>query len=157
MRRRELAHLYLWRQIPSTRSKNSTKSKRSYTPPAIPSFAAKSPKWHSYSRRPPGTLRLQALRRQLLLRLRRRLQHPFWRVQVKSTHQPHGYGYSLTVQHFKSQGSPHYTPEEIDMLVGYVVPADAWYILPLDAFLPRRQLSVPPRLTGAPFLARSLR
>jgi hypothetical protein len=81
----------------------------------------------------------------------------FWRVQVKSTHQPHGYGYSLTVQHFKSQGSPHYTPEEIDMLVGYVVPADAWYILPLDAFLPRRQLSVPPRLTGAPFLARSLR
>ena len=68
----------------------------------------------------------------------------FWRVQVKSTHQPRGKGYSLTVQHFKSQGSPHYTPEEIDMLVGYVVPADAWYILPLAAFLPRRQLRLYP-------------
>jgi hypothetical protein len=67
-----------------------------------------------------------------------------WRVQVKSTQRTRGRGYSLTVSHFESRGNPHYTPEEIDMLVGYVVPADAWYVLPLEVFLPRRQVRLFP-------------
>jgi hypothetical protein len=67
-----------------------------------------------------------------------------WRVQVKSTYQPRGSGYSLTVQHLTGQGSPHYTEDEIDILVAYVVPANAWYVLPLAAFLPRRQLRLYP-------------
>jgi hypothetical protein len=59
-----------------------------------------------------------------------------WRVQVKSTHKPRGRGYSLTVQHVTRRGNPHYTPDEIDMLVAYIVPADAGYVLPLAAFYP---------------------
>jgi|HubBroStandDraft_4_1064222.scaffolds.fasta_scaffold255020_2 hypothetical protein len=67
-----------------------------------------------------------------------------WRVQVKSTQRTHGRGYGLTVFHFDSGVKPHYTPEEIDMLVGYVVPADTWYVLPLAAFLPRCHIHLYP-------------
>jgi PD-(D/E)XK nuclease superfamily protein len=55
-----------------------------------------------------------------------------WRVQVKSAHTSalNGYG-------FHACGNVHsqrYTPRDIDFLVGYVVPEDVWYVLPIQLF-----------------------
>jgi len=39
-----------------------------------------------------------------------------------------------------------YTAAEIDVLVGYVVPEDAWYVIPVGAFSPRKSLRLYPHL-----------
>jgi hypothetical protein len=55
-----------------------------------------------------------------------------WRVQVKSAHSSAINGYS-----FHACGNlrtKRYTRADIDFIVGYVVPADVWYVIPIDVF-----------------------
>jgi len=55
-----------------------------------------------------------------------------WRVQVKCAYSSsHNGGYN-----FQARGNVEkvaYSPEEIDFLVGYVVPEDVWYVVPVEA------------------------
>ncbi len=65
-----------------------------------------------------------------------------WRVQVKSSGCNFHGAYHITAGHFSSRPTKDgYTPEQIDFLVAYIVPEDAWYILPIRDFAPRRHLS----------------
>ena len=55
-----------------------------------------------------------------------------WRVQVKSAHTSAIHGYT-----FHACGNVHsrrYTARDIDFIVGYVVPDDVWYVLPIALF-----------------------
>ena len=53
----------------------------------------------------------------------------FLRVQVKCTTCKRGNSYKC---HLDSNGVP-YAPDDIDFIAAYVIPANAWYILPLAA------------------------
>jgi hypothetical protein len=53
----------------------------------------------------------------------------FLRVQVKCTTCKRGNSYKC---HLDSNGAP-YDPNEVDFIAAYVIPANAWYILPLAA------------------------
>ena len=45
-----------------------------------------------------------------------------------------------------------YTPEEIDILVAYVVQENAWYVIPVKAFAPHRSLQLhPSSRAGGPY------
>ena len=58
-----------------------------------------------------------------------------FRVQVKSAHSVSkcsGGGYHIDGGRTRYRDS--YTPDEIDMLVAYIVPEDVWYIFPPSAF-----------------------
>ncbi len=63
-----------------------------------------------------------------------------WRVQVKSAHRAgEDGGYSFR-SHGHSQDA--YRAEEIDALVAYVVPEDAWYVFPAAVFVGMRSLKL---------------
>lgn len=70
----------------------------------------------------------------------------FWKVQVKSTQCFRKGGYMIGAGHF-SRGNKKkaYTPAEIDFLVVYIVPEDAWYVIPIAAFAPQKWLSFYPQ------------
>jgi len=72
--------------------------------------------------------------------------HRLWRVQVKSTyHQGKSGEYSFRAVRAATAGKTRtYTPAAIDLLAGWVMPLDVWYIIPLQAFAPRRTLAVYP-------------
>jgi hypothetical protein len=56
----------------------------------------------------------------------------FWRVQVKSAHTSAINGYT-----FHACGNVPtriYTPLDIDFIVGYVVPHNVWYVIPIAVF-----------------------
>jgi hypothetical protein len=53
----------------------------------------------------------------------------FVRVQVKCTLYKRGNSYKC---HVAANGVP-YSPARVDFIAAYVIPADAWYILPLSA------------------------
>jgi len=53
----------------------------------------------------------------------------FVRVQVKCTIFQRGNSYKC---HLDSNGLP-YRPDQIDFFAAYVIPADTWYILPIEA------------------------
>ena len=55
-----------------------------------------------------------------------------WRVQVKSAHTSATNGYSFHA--CGNVSSRRYTPRDIDFLVGYVVPDNVWYVLPIALF-----------------------
>lgn len=55
-----------------------------------------------------------------------------WRVQVKSAHSSSVHGY--TFHGCGNLRAKRYTPRDFDLIVGYVVPADAWYIIPIAVF-----------------------
>jgi hypothetical protein len=64
-----------------------------------------------------------------------------WRVQLKSTAVLHGRGYEVQpIYSVYGKGKAGYTAEEIDALVVHVRPLDVWYVLPAEAFLPRKNL-----------------
>lgn len=73
-----------------------------------------------------------------------------WRVQVKSTR---------TAQHGVYEVSAHgcwggrdiYTKDEIDLIVAYVVPEDAWYVIPIEATRGRKRLCLHPNVPRKPF------
>jgi len=60
----------------------------------------------------------------------------FWRVQVKSS------GYRRRGQHGvrAASGSGPYTKDQIDFLAAHVVPANLWYIIPVEALCGRTEL-----------------
>ncbi len=65
------------------------------------------------------------------------------RVQVKSVAVPQRDAYPITA------GSGHhskraYTCRDIDLLAAYVVPADAWYLIPVSAFTPVKTIRLCP-------------
>jgi PD-(D/E)XK endonuclease len=66
------------------------------------------------------------------------------RVQVKSTSHLQYDAYHLFAGHRTRQGGLPYTSEQIDFLVGYIVPEQIWYVLPLLAFAPTKCLTFYP-------------
>lgn len=59
-----------------------------------------------------------------------------WRVQVKSTCSPahRRNRYYVQPSHCNGiSGRQTYTPDEIDFLIAYVMPRDAWYVIPVAA------------------------
>jgi hypothetical protein len=65
-----------------------------------------------------------------------------WRVQVKSAHRagPFGNYYFCVYGHAQRT----YGPKEIDVLVAYVVPEDAWYVFPVSVVQKLRSLQLFP-------------
>ena len=73
-----------------------------------------------------------------------------WRVQVKSTHRYRKGGYLVGACHFSAGGTKQaYTPEQIDFLVVCIVPEYAWYVIPVQDFVPRKWLSFYPQNSGS--------
>jgi hypothetical protein len=73
--------------------------------------------------------------------------HRLWRVQVKSTETVvrSRRRYYIQPGHCSgSAGRKNYTPQEIDFLVAYVVPHQAWYIVPAKAIPPRANIYLYP-------------
>ncbi len=72
--------------------------------------------------------------------------HRLWRVQVKSTyHLGKSDGYSLRAVRAALGGrSRTYTANDIDVLAGWIMPLDVWYIIPVQAFAPRKTIAVYP-------------
>ena len=74
-----------------------------------------------------------------------------WRVQVKSCVCRRGLTYQLGAHHrsaAEATAGP-YTAEQIDILAVYIIPADAWYIIPVQAFSPSTYLAFLPHLPVA--------
>jgi hypothetical protein len=74
-----------------------------------------------------------------------------WRVQVKSCLYRNGLTYWVGARHrsptVPAQGP--YTAEQIDILAVDIVPADAWYVIPVNAFSRPPLLAFLPRLPVA--------
>jgi PD-(D/E)XK endonuclease len=73
-----------------------------------------------------------------------------WRVQVKSTYGTGAKGYRINAYGSTNTGFFSYTPEEIDILVAYVVQENVWYVIPVKAFAPHRSLQLHPT-NGGPY------
>jgi PD-(D/E)XK endonuclease len=73
-----------------------------------------------------------------------------WRVQVKSTSNRKDCAYRMNALHYRREerSKQIYTPEQIDILAAYIVPADAWYVIPVRAFTPADSLFFYPHLPG---------
>jgi len=69
----------------------------------------------------------------------------FWRVQVKSSSAIHDGAYIVNAQRSACGQRMPYTAEEIDFLVAYIVPEDAWFVIPVEAFAVRNSIKVYPR------------
>jgi hypothetical protein len=72
--------------------------------------------------------------------------HRLWRVQVKSTYHL-GKSGEYTVRAVRAAvggKSRTYTSDDIDVLAAWVMPLDVWYIIPVQAFAPRKSLAVYP-------------
>jgi hypothetical protein len=64
-----------------------------------------------------------------------------WRVQLKSTEVVHARGYEIQpIYSVYGKGKAGYTAEEIDALVVHIRPWDVWYVLPVEAFAPGKNL-----------------
>ncbi len=64
----------------------------------------------------------------------------FWRVQVKSTYVARAYSYTVHAGGYTNGKRKAYTSKQIDVLVAYIVAEDIWYVIPVAAFVPRKQL-----------------
>jgi hypothetical protein len=67
-----------------------------------------------------------------------------WRVQVKSTYVARTHSYTVHSQGRFGPNNKAYTAEQIDMLVAYIVAEDAWYVIPVAAFVPRTMIALYP-------------
>ncbi len=65
----------------------------------------------------------------------------FLRIQVKSTYVARTQSYAVNA---KGSQNKAYTTEQIDFLVAYIVVEDAWYVIPIGAFAPRKVLKFYP-------------
>jgi hypothetical protein len=65
----------------------------------------------------------------------------FLRIQVKSTYVARSHRYAVNA---KGSQNKAYTTEQIDFLVAYIVVEDAWYVIPIWAFAPRKVLKFYP-------------
>ncbi len=68
--------------------------------------------------------------------------HRLWKVQVKSTYHIDETCYFNTVRAAVGGRSRVYSAENIDVLAGWVMPLDVWYIIPVEAFAPRKCVEV---------------
>ena len=69
----------------------------------------------------------------------------FWRVQVKSSSAMQYGAYLVNAQRNANGRAIPYTVDEIDFLVAHIVPEDAWFVIPVRAFTPRKSVRVYPR------------
>jgi len=64
-----------------------------------------------------------------------------WRVQLKSTQVLRARGYDIQPASVSyGKGKVAYTADDIDVLVAHIVPANTWYVLPVEVFAPRKSL-----------------
>jgi len=56
-----------------------------------------------------------------------------WRVQVKSTSRLSHRHYAIHARGSRRREVDLYTKDEIDLIVAYVIPEDAWYVIPIGA------------------------
>src|SRR5882762_8193931 len=64
-----------------------------------------------------------------------------WRVQVRSTESRLGpRGYAVHASVYVGRKIVGLTAKDIDVLVAYIVPKDLWYVVPVKAFQPRKNL-----------------
>jgi hypothetical protein len=64
-----------------------------------------------------------------------------WRVQVRSTDERFGCrGYAVHASVYVGKKIVGLTDKDIDVLVGYIVSRDIWYVVPVKAFMPRKNL-----------------
>src|SRR5882672_4674670 len=64
-----------------------------------------------------------------------------WRVQVRSTEFRFGHrGYAVHASVYVGRKIVGLTPKDIDVLIGYIVSRDIWYVVPVRAFTPRKNL-----------------
>jgi PD-(D/E)XK endonuclease len=72
----------------------------------------------------------------------------FWRIQVKSCSRTNtsrkSYRIKTSGGGFKACKKTPYTAEEIDFLVGYIFPKDAWYVFPVSVIAGRGSISIAP-------------
>jgi hypothetical protein len=60
--------------------------------------------------------------------------HRIWRVQVKCTESLNANGYQVQSTYTDQKKKGHYTAQDIDVLVAYILPLDLWYVVPASAF-----------------------
>ena len=63
-----------------------------------------------------------------------------WRIQLKSTWIKGVYGYTVAATWHSTSETVAYNPRDIDFLVAYLQPEEAWYVIPVAAFAPRKRL-----------------
>jgi PD-(D/E)XK endonuclease len=64
-----------------------------------------------------------------------------WRVQVRSTEHRFGArGYAVHASVYVGRKIVGLTEKDIDVLIGYIVSRDIWYVVPVRAFMPRKNL-----------------
>jgi hypothetical protein len=63
-----------------------------------------------------------------------------WRVQVKSTSRLCHRHYAIHAHGSRRRDVDLYTKDEIDLIVVYLIPEDAWYVIPIGAIKGRRSL-----------------
>jgi len=68
-----------------------------------------------------------------------------WRVQVKSSSAKQYGSYMVNLQRNANGEVVPYDASEIDFVVAYVMPCDAWFVIPVEAFAVRNSIKVYPR------------
>ncbi len=63
-----------------------------------------------------------------------------WRVQVRSTEYETHRGYSVHTYVYVKHQMVALTAREIDVIVAYLVPLEIWYVVPVEAFSPCKNL-----------------
>src|SRR5260370_32696322 len=64
-----------------------------------------------------------------------------WRAQVRSTEHRFGArGYAVHASVYVGRKIVGLTAKDIDVLIGYIVSRDIWYVVPVRAFVPRKNL-----------------
>jgi hypothetical protein len=64
-----------------------------------------------------------------------------WRAQVRSTEHRFGArGYAVHASVYVGRKIVGLTEKDIDVLIGYIVSRDIWYVVPVRAFMPRKNL-----------------
>ncbi len=64
-----------------------------------------------------------------------------WRVQVRSTDERFGArGYAVHASVYVGRKIVGLTAKDIDVIVAYIVSRDIWYVVPVKAFVPRKNL-----------------
>jgi PD-(D/E)XK endonuclease len=64
-----------------------------------------------------------------------------WRTQVRSTEDRFGArGYAVHASVYVGHKIVGLTKKDIDVLIGYIVSRDIWYVVPVEAFVPRKNL-----------------
>jgi hypothetical protein len=68
-----------------------------------------------------------------------------WRVQVKTSIFQRKGSYQLCVRRSTHSRRLSYTESELDFVVAYVIPENAWYVLPVRKVLERKSLILRPK------------